>query len=110
MEAFNDLKKAMSNTPVLAFPNFSKPSVLETDASHKAIGAVLMQQGHPVAYMSQALGSKNQSLSIYEKELLSLITAVNKWRHYLLGNHFIIKTDHYNLRLPLEQKISTPLQ
>ena len=110
MLAFNELKKAMSPTPVLAWPDFSKPFVLETDASSKAIGAVLMQQGHPIAFMSQALGPQNQSLSIYEKELLSLISAVTKWRHYLLGHHFIIKTDHYSLRFLLEQRITTPLQ
>ena len=87
----------MCKTPILALPDFSKPFVLETDASHKTLGAVLMQGGRPLGFLSQALGPKNQGLSIYEKELLSLITAVQKWRHYLLGAHFIIKIYHESL-------------
>ncbi|XP_071940002.1 uncharacterized protein [Coffea arabica] len=74
--AFQQLKEAMSKSPVLALPDFSKPFLLETDASQLAIGAVLMQQGRPIAYYSQVLGQKNQTRSTYEKELLSLITAV----------------------------------
>lgn len=68
-----------------------------------------MQQGRPIAFMSQVLGQKNQGMSIYEKELPSLIVVVTKWRHYLLGAHFIIKTDHESLKYLLEQKISTLL-
>ena len=56
------------------------------------------------------LGPKNQGPSIYKKELLSLITAVTKWKHCFLGFHFIIKTDHESLKYLLEKKISTPLQ
>nr|XP_027093534.1 uncharacterized protein LOC113713927 [Coffea arabica] len=106
--AFQQLKLVMSKSPVLALPDFSKPFQLETDASQLAIGAVLMQQGRPIAYYSQVLGQKNQTRSTYEKELLSLITAVQKWKHYLMGNHFIIKTDHESLKYLLDQKINTP--
>ena len=109
-QAFQKLKEAMSTTPVLKLPDFTKSFVLETDASQAAIGAVLMQQGRVIAYMSQVLGRKSQTLSIYEKELLSLMTAVQKWKHYLLGGHFVIKTDHESLKYLLEQKITTPLQ
>ena len=69
-----------------------------------------MQNKRPISYLSQALGQKNMGLSIYEKELLALVTAVTKWRHYLEGYHFIIYTDHQSLKYLLEQRISTPLQ
>ena len=60
--------------------------------------------------MSKKLGVKNQSLSTYEKELLALFTAVTKWKHYLLGGEFIIRTDQISLKYLLEQRVNTPMQ
>jgi hypothetical protein len=82
-ESFDTLKTALVEAPVLALPDFTKPFVLETDASDQAIGAVLMQQGHPIAYLSKALGPKAQAMSAYEKECLALMMAVTKWKSYL---------------------------
>jgi RNase H-like domain found in reverse transcriptase/Integrase zinc binding domain len=95
---------------VLALPDFTKEFVLETGASDRGMGAVLMQKKRPVAYLSKALGIKNQTLSTYEKELLALLTAVTKWRHYLQGNPFTIKTDHISLKHLLEQRLTHTLQ
>jgi RNase H-like domain found in reverse transcriptase/Reverse transcriptase (RNA-dependent DNA polymerase) len=90
--AFNTLKEAMYIALVLALPDFTKSFILETDACDKGIGAVLMQNQRPLSYLSKALDMKNQQLSTYEKELLALLTVVQKWRHYLKGRPFIIKT------------------
>lgn len=57
-EAFELLKKAMTSLPVLALPNFQKSFVIETDASGSGIGAMLMQQGHPIAFVSKGLSEK----------------------------------------------------
>ena len=108
-DAFQKLKLAMCSTTTLAFPDFSQPFVIETDACYGGIGAVLMQNKRPLAFLSQSLGQKNFGLSIYEKELLALVTAVTKWRHYLEGHHFIISTDHQSLKYLLEQRITSPL-
>lgn len=108
--AFDQLKQAMSTAPVLTLPDFSQPFTVETDASQFGIGAVLMQNKRPIAYLSQKLGSKNQGLSTYEKALLALISAVTKWRLYLIGSTFTIKTDQISLKHLLEQKIHTALQ
>jgi hypothetical protein len=81
-QAFLQLKKAMTETPVLALPDFTHPFVIETDACATGIGAVLMQQERPIAFLSKALGPKHQDVSIYEKEFLALIMAVEKWRPY----------------------------
>lgn len=69
-----------------------------------------MQNNHPLAFISRALGPKNLGLSIYEKELLAILLAVTKWRSYLLHSTFVIRTDQRSLKFLLEQKLSTPLQ
>jgi len=65
--AFEKLKVAMVNTPVLALPNFSEPFTLETDACDSGVGAVLMQNNRPIAFFSKSLAASHQHLSIYEK-------------------------------------------
>lgn len=91
---FQELKRAMSTTSVLALLKFSIPFIIETDACYGKIRTILMQDRRRIAYSSQGINSKKLGLSIYEKELLALVTVVSKWRHYLEGHHFIIKTDH----------------
>ena len=84
----------MCLAPVRQLPDFKKSFVVETDASGGGIGAVLMQKEHPIVFLSKTLSAKNLELLVYEKELLALAMAVTKWRHYLVENHFIIRTDH----------------
>ena len=100
----------MSEAPVQGLLDFSKAFVLETNACGKRVGAVLMQEGRPLAFISQALASRHEGLSIYEKELLAVLIAVDKWRHYLEGATFVIKTDHKSLKFLLQQKLYTQLQ
>ena len=109
-KAFQLPKDAMSSPPVLALPDFTKPFVVECDASRLGVGVVLMQNQRPIAYHSQALKGKALALSTYEKELLALVVAVKKWRPYLLGRPFVIKTYHQSLKYLLEQKIGTLAQ
>lgn len=108
--AFQLLKNAMSNPPVLALPDFSKPFVVECDAFGLGVGAVLMQNQMPIAFHGQALKGKALTLSTYEKELLALVVVVKKWRPYLLGRLFVTKIDHQSLKYLLEQKIWTLAQ
>lgn len=92
------LKSAIVAAPVLHFPDFSKPFVLEMDASGIGIGAILSQQNHPIAYFSKKLSPRMQQQSSYARELHAVSEEVSKFVHYLLGNHFIIKTDHEALK------------
>lgn len=109
-DAFAALKLALTSAPVLALPNYTLPFVVETDASGTSIGAVLMQDDHPIAFISKGLAPRHMALSVYEKELLALVFAITKWFHYLLGQHFIVKTDQKALKYLLEQKLHTDLQ
>jgi len=76
---------------MLALPAFSEPFVLETDASNYGTGAELMQNSHPIAYISKGLSIKRQSFSVYERELLAIIFAVKKPSQCLTHENFVIK-------------------
>lgn len=100
--AFEALKCAMTKAPILALP--------VTDASGIAMGAVLMQNGHPIAFFSKPFCPRLLRSSTYVRELHAITTAVKKWRQYLLGHPFIIFTDHKSLKELIAQVIQTPEQ
>ena len=71
---------------------------------------ILSQNNQPIAYYSEALKGKSKLLSTYDKEMLAVVKAVRKWRPYLLGRAFVIKTDHRSLKYLLEQRLTMPSQ
>lgn len=103
--AFENLKTAMTNVPVLALPDFSQEFIVETDASGQGLGAVLMQNSHPVAYFSRVLPQSARQRSVYERELMAIVFAVQKWCHYLMGRRFLVRTDQRSLKFLFEQRL-----
>lgn len=85
------LKVAMTTTLVLRLPNFTQPFEVEADTSGYGLG--LTYRSHPIAFFSKVLCLRGQAKSIYEKELVAIVLAVQKWRHYLMGQKFLIWTD-----------------
>jgi hypothetical protein len=101
---FDKMKKVMSTCPVLSLPDFSQPFILECDASGEGIGAVLMQNRHPIAYESRKLRGPELLYTIYDKEMLAIMHALAKFRQYLVGAKFVVRTDHNSLKYFLDQK------
>ncbi|RVW46128.1 Retrovirus-related Pol polyprotein from transposon 17.6 [Vitis vinifera] len=93
-QAFEDLKKTVTEEPVLALPDHTKGFEVHTDASDFAIGGVLMQDRHPIAFESRKLNDTERRYTVQEKEMTAIVHGLRTWRHYLLGSHFLVKTDN----------------
>ena len=76
------LKNAVTNAPVLMMPDFSQSFCIECDASGTGLGVVLSQNKKPIAFSSKALAETSLTKSIYEKELMALVLAIQHWRPY----------------------------
>jgi hypothetical protein len=76
-EAFSVLKQSLVQAPVLALPDFNKQFQIEIDASDGGVGVVLMQNGHPLSFISKALGPRTRGLSTYEKEYMAILIAID---------------------------------
>lgn len=81
--AFNQLKELMTNAPMLALLDLNKLFMVETDASLLGVRAVLMQEGHPIAFISKFLRPKQQTMFVYKRKMMDIMHAVTKWKHYL---------------------------
>ena len=110
LKAFEELKQACMQSPVLAFADYTKDFLLETDASKEGLGAVLSQKQedgwfHPVAYGSQALTTHEKNYHSTKLEFLALKWAVTEhFKEYLLYQPFLVRTNNN----PLTYIMSTP--
>ncbi len=96
-EAFQKMKRIIAKETLLAYPNFDKPFVIHTDASHHQLGAVISQDRKPIVFYSRKLKPEQTWYTTTERELLSIVETLKEFRNILLGHRIIVHTDHKNL-------------
>ena len=114
-EAFYELRRRMASAPILKYFDPRHETELWTDASAKAIGGAVLQRDErgnlrPVAYYSRRLSPSEENYSTYQRELLGIRDCLLAFRFYLIGMHFVVKTDHSSLRWLTEQPEMSSLQ
>ncbi|GJR10719.1 putative reverse transcriptase domain-containing protein [Tanacetum coccineum] len=102
--AFQLIKQKLCSASILALPEGNEDSVVYCDASHKGLGAVLMQREKVIAYASRQLKVHEKNYTTHDLELRSMIFALKIWRHYLYGTRCTVFTDHKSLQHILDQK------
>ncbi|GJR19633.1 putative reverse transcriptase domain-containing protein [Tanacetum coccineum] len=103
-DAFQLIKQKLCSAPILALPEGSEDFVVYCDASHKGLGAVLMQREKVIAYASRQLKVHEKNYTTHDLELGSVVFALKLWRHYLYGTRCTVFTDHKSLQHILDQK------
>ncbi|GKC77015.1 putative reverse transcriptase domain-containing protein, partial [Tanacetum coccineum] len=102
--AFQLIKRKLCSAPILDLPEGSKDFVVYCDASHKGLGAVLMQREKVIAYASRLLKIHEKNYTTHDLELGSVVFALKIWRHYLYETKCTVFTDHKSLQHILDQK------
>ncbi|GJV75725.1 putative reverse transcriptase domain-containing protein [Tanacetum coccineum] len=102
--AFQLLKQKLCSAPILALLKGSENFVVYCDASHKGLGAVLMQREKVIAYASRQLKVHEKNYTTHDLELGAVVFALKMWRHYLYGTKCVVFTDHKSLQHILDQK------
>jgi transposase InsO family protein len=94
---FDAIKRVIGREVLLAYPDFNAPFQIHTDACKTQIGAVISQNGKPIAFYSRKMNSAQQNYTTTEKELLSIVATLKEFRNILLGQQITVFTDHKNL-------------
>src|SRR3954465_8518309 len=92
------VQKRLSQAPILTSADPSKTFEVTTDASDYVIGAVLSQDGKPIAFKSRQMSPAEKNYAVHEKELLAIVHALKIWHYYLEGQEFNVIMDHQSLQ------------
>ena len=96
--SFQELKKRLTTAPVLTLPDIHKEFQVYCDASRLGLGNMLMQDGRVVSYASRQLKPHGLNYVTHDLELAAVVHALKTWRHFLIGNHCEVYTDHRSLK------------
>ncbi len=104
--AFDATKEEITQLPVLAYYDPTKPNHIQCDASGRGLGAVLLQDGHPVCYASRSLTGAEQRYSNIERELLAVVWSLERFNYYVYAKPVHLQTDHKPLETICKKNIS----
>ena len=106
-DSFNQVKQEITSMGVLRYFDPNIESVIQTDASQKGVGAVLLQQGQPVCYASKALTDTEKNYSNIERETLGVVWGLERFNYYIFGKHCTVNTDHKPLEAIFKKRLSS---
>ena len=101
--AFDDVKKLVTNAPILSYYDSKKPLMIQCDASEKGLGAALLQEGQPIVFASRALTDTETRYAQIEKEMLAIVFAAEKFDQYTFGHSVTVQPDHKPLERILKK-------
>jgi hypothetical protein len=100
--ALLSLQRYICNPPILRLPDMAKLFILQTDASSDGLGAILLQENdsvkHPISFASRKLLPRERNYSTIEREALAIVWGIQKFENFLLGQNFVLETDHHPLQ------------
>ena len=99
-KAFEEIKNHITAESLLTYPNFNKPFDVYTDASDRQLGAIILQDGKPIAHFSRTLNAAQRNYTTTDKETLSIVELLKEFRNILCGHQIRIYTDHKNVTQP----------
>jgi hypothetical protein len=97
------LKQLLTSAPILKIADPNKDYVVCTDACKEGLGGVLNQEGFVVCYEYRKLKEHEKNYATHDFELVAIVHALRKWRHYLMGKRFELRTDHNSLKYLFDQ-------
>jgi hypothetical protein len=101
--SFQRLKQLLTSAPILRIADPNEDFVVCMDACKEGMGEVLSQNGFVICYESRKLKEHEKNYATHDLELAAIVHALNKWRHYLMGRRFELRTDHHGLKYLFDQ-------
>jgi hypothetical protein len=103
-KSFQHLKQLLTSAPILRIADLNEDFIVCTDACKEGIGGVLTQNGFVICYESRKLKEHERHYATHGLELEAIVHALRKWRHYLMGKNFELRTDHNGLKYLFDQR------
>ena len=102
-KSFEYLKKLLTSAPILRIADPNEDFIVCTDACKEGLGGVLSQNGFVICYESRKLKEHERLYATHDLDLVAIVHALKKWRHYPIGNRFELRTDHNGLKYLFDQ-------